>query len=516
MESTLRRTWAEIDLDALAHNYRTLRAHVGPAVKFLGVVKADGYGHGAIQVSRTLEALGADYLAVSSIDEAMELRHNGIAMPILILGHTPREQVGRLIDLHITQAVSCQAKALEYSEEAVRCGGELTVHIKVDTGMSRLGYLVSGRHFNTGTADICAACALPGLRAEGIFTHFAVSDEPDADSRDYTEKQLALFRRVIDAVEAKRGQRFAIRHCANSGGVASYPETYMDMVRPGILLYGCGDLAEKLGLHPVMALKTTVSTIKTYEPGTDVSYGRRFTTERVTRMGVVPYGYADGFHRCLSDRCGFMTAEGMAPQRGRICMDMSMIDLTDLPGVQVGDEVEVEVLDPEKFATVLIHVRGRDDGTKYIVQLLDGSNALKQEKRDVTTGDIRFNYVPAGEIKFRVIEDRNGNGKWDSGNVVERLQPERAEIYANDQGEDTFATKTTWEIEFSMDMNRIFAPVTMQSLSRLLDERESQRLRREAEKRAKEGPKRDQDRNRQQNDNNSNFNAAGGMFNNFR
>lgn len=168
---------------------------------------------------------------------------------ILILGHTPREQVGRLIDLHITQAVSCQAKALEYSEEAVRCGGELTVHIKVDTGMSRLGYLVSGRHFDTGTADICAACALPGLRAEGIFTHFAVSDEPDADSRDYTEKQLALFRRVIDAVEAKRGQRFVIRHCANSGGVASYPETYMDMVRPGILLYGCGDLAEKLGLH---------------------------------------------------------------------------------------------------------------------------------------------------------------------------------------------------------------------------------------------------------------------------
>ena len=192
MESTLRRTWAEIDLDALAHNYRTLRDRVGPEVKFLGVVKADAYGHGAVQVSRTLQTLGADYLAVSSIDEATELRCNGITMPILILGHTPREQVGRLIDLHITQAVSCQAKALEYSEEAVRCGGELTVHIKVDTGMSRLGYLVSGRHFDTGTADICAACALPGLRAEGIFTHFAVSDEPDADSRDYTEKQGAV------------------------------------------------------------------------------------------------------------------------------------------------------------------------------------------------------------------------------------------------------------------------------------------------------------------------------------
>ena len=144
MESTLKRTWAEIDLDALAYNYRALRQRVGENVRFLGVVKADAYGHGAVQVSRTLQALGADYLAVSSIDEAAELRHGGITMPILILGHTPREQVGRLIDLHITQAVTCQAKALEYSEEAVRLGGTLTVRIKVGTGMGRVGDLGSG------------------------------------------------------------------------------------------------------------------------------------------------------------------------------------------------------------------------------------------------------------------------------------------------------------------------------------------------------------------------------------
>ena len=199
MESTLRRTWAEIDLDALAYNYHALRRRVGADVKFLGVVKADGYGHGAIQVSRTLEALGADYLAVSSLDEAMELRAGGITMPILILGHTPREQVKNLIDLHITQAVSCQAKALEYSQEAVRCGGELTVHIKVDTGMSRLGYLVSGGHFGTGTADICAACGLPGLRAEGIFTHFAGwwtrwSGSGDSASPSVTVPTPALWR----------------------------------------------------------------------------------------------------------------------------------------------------------------------------------------------------------------------------------------------------------------------------------------------------------------------------------
>lgn len=341
MESTLKRTWAEIDLDALEHNYRTLRRRVGEKVKFLGVVKADAYGHGAVQVSRLLQELGADYLAVSSIDEAMELRNNDISMPILILGHTPREQVGKLMDYHITQAVTCWAKAEEYSQEAVRHGGELTIHIKVDTGMSRLGFLCEGEHFQTGVEGICDACALPGLRAEGIFTHFAVADEPDAESVRYTQQQLALFQRVIRAVEEKRGERFPIRHCANTGAVACYSESYMDMVRPGLLLYGGGEFAQRLDLQPVMTLKTTVSTIKTYEPGTTVSYGRLYTTPRTTVMGVVPYGYADGFMRCLSNKCTLMTAGGPAPQRGRICMDMCMIDLTDLPNVQVGDEVEI-------------------------------------------------------------------------------------------------------------------------------------------------------------------------------
>ena len=340
MESTLRRTWAEIDLDALAHNYTTLRRLTAGA-KFLGVVKADAYGHGAIQVSRVLQESGADYLAVSSIDEAMELRDNAIDMPILILGHTPKEQVGKLIDYHITQAVTCQAKALEYSREAARHGGTLTVHIKVDTGMSRLGYLCDEEHFDNNVDDICAACHLPGLAVEGIFTHFAVSDEPDEESVRYTKRQFALFCQVIDAVETRLGRRIALRHCANTGATACYPETYLDMVRPGLLLYGYGDFAQKLGLRPVMTLKTTVSTIKTYAPGTSVSYGRLFTTDRTTRMGVVPYGYADGFFRSLSNRCRMMTADGPAPQRGRICMDMCMIDLTDLPNINVGDEVEV-------------------------------------------------------------------------------------------------------------------------------------------------------------------------------
>ncbi len=347
MESTLKRTWSEIDLDALVHNYHTLcnRVNAGAAdgkrVRFLGVVKADAYGHGAVVVARTLQQEGADYLAVSSIDEAMELRVNGITMPVLILGHTPKEQVERLLQYDITQAVTCKAKAVEYSEEATRLGGTLRIHIKVDTGMSRLGYLCDGDMFSTGVEGICEAVSLPGLDAEGIFTHFAVSDEPGEDARAYTEHQLKLFTDVIRGVEELSGRKFKLRHCANTGAVARYPESYLDMVRPGLLLYGYGDFAAELGLKPVMALKTNVSTIKIYPAGTAVSYGGIYKTDKTERIGVLPYGYADGFFRCLSNRCSLMTADGPAPQRGKICMDMCMIDLTDKPGVGIGSEIEI-------------------------------------------------------------------------------------------------------------------------------------------------------------------------------
>ena len=181
------------------------------------------------------------------------------------------------IKYHITQAVSCEAKALEYSEEAVKCGGILKIHIKVDTGMSRLGYLCDGDHFETGVAGICHGCSLPGLDAEGIFTHFAVSDEPGEDCKKYTEHQFDLFMRVIEEVEKRLGRKFALRHCANTGAVARYPETFLDMVRPGLLLYGYGEFADELGLLPVMTLKTTVSTIKIYPAGTAISYGGIFS-----------------------------------------------------------------------------------------------------------------------------------------------------------------------------------------------------------------------------------------------
>ena len=340
MNDLTKRTWAEIDLDAIRHNYHSIRRSLPEKCRFLGVVKADAYGHGALRISQLLQNEGADYLAVSYLDEALELRRSGITMPVLILGHTPSEYTDVLIKNDVTQTATCLAKAMEYSEEAKALGRTLKIHIKLDTGMSRLGYLCAGRYFQDGVQNIIRSCRLPNLVFEGIYTHFSVSDEADPDSRDYTLKQFQLFQDVISAVEEQSGIRFPIRHCANSGAVISYPQTNLDMVRPGLLLYGYGDDG-KLGLRPAMRLVTTVSTIKYHLPGTYVSYGRRFETTRRTRMGVIAAGYADGLPRLSSNKCSYRIAGKAAPQLGSICMDMCMVDLTDIPEARVGSEVEL-------------------------------------------------------------------------------------------------------------------------------------------------------------------------------
>ncbi len=340
MDDLRKRTWAEISLGNLRHNYEAIRARLPEGCRFLGVVKADAYGHGAVQVSHLLQDAGADYLAVSCLDEAMELRQSGIYLPILILGHTPAAFTETLILNDLTQAVTCLAKAEEYSREAARLNLTLRVHIKLDTGMSRLGFLCAGGHFDEGVENVVRSCTLPGLKAEGVFTHFAVSDEPGEDNEAYTRAQFALFLRVIEAAEA-RGVHFAIRHCANSGAVVHYPEMLMDMVRPGLLLYGYGDDTGTLGLLPCMRLVTRITTIKHYDAGTDVSYGRRFTTDRTTRMAVLGIGYADGLPRLCSNKCSFAAAGGFAPQRGSICMDMCMADVSELPEAAVDSEVEI-------------------------------------------------------------------------------------------------------------------------------------------------------------------------------
>ncbi len=340
MNDLTKRTWAEIDLAALRHNYHVIRDSLPQGCRFLGVVKADAYGHGALKVAKLLEQEGADYLAVSCLDEAMELRHAGIIMPILILGHTPAEYTAQLIDYSITQTSTCLAKAEEYSAEASKLGKTLKLHIKLDTGMSRLGYLCADSLFEEGIRNIISSCELSNLEFEGIYTHFAVSDETDNLSRIYTLNQFNLFNRVINEVKKRSGYEFTLRHCANSGAVIHYPEMSLDMVRPGLLLYGYGDEG-KLGLHPAMRFLTTISTIKYHEAGTFVSYGCTYQTTRRTRMGVIAAGYADGLPRLSSNKCSYRIEGCNAPQIGTICMDMCMVDLTDIYDAEVGSEVEL-------------------------------------------------------------------------------------------------------------------------------------------------------------------------------
>ncbi len=341
MESTLKRTWAEISLDNLTHNFETIRRQVGPKAKLLGVVKADAYGHGAVRVAKHLERLGAGYLAVSNLDECEELRVNGITLPILMLGFTPADQAGRILKNDMTQAVPNLAIAEAYSSAAVHAGGTMKVHIKLDTGMGRLGFQCDDAHFDASLRDILKILTLPGLDVEGVFTHFCVSDEAADECVEFTKIQHDRFLRMIDAVETQGNFRFRLHHCCNAGGIASYPEWAWDMVRCGIILYGTGDLAERMGMKPVMTVKTTVSTIKDFDPDTSISYGRQFFTTSPSRIAVLPIGYADGLFRALSGKLRVLTPYGEAQQVGRICMDMCMIDVTDLPQLRVGDEIEV-------------------------------------------------------------------------------------------------------------------------------------------------------------------------------
>ena len=241
----------------------------------------------------------------------------------------------------MTQAVPNLAIAEAYSSAAVRAGGTMKVHIKLDTGMGRLGFQCDDAHFDASLRDILKILTLPGLDVEGVFTHFCVSDEAADECVEFTKIQHDRFLRMIDAVETQGNFRFRLHHCCNAGGIASYPEWAWDMVRCGIILYGTGDLAERMGMKPVMTVKTTVSTIKDFAPDTSISYGRQFFTTRPSRIAMLPIGYADGHFRALSGKLRVLTPYGEAQQVGRICMDMCMIDVTDLPQLRVGDEIEV-------------------------------------------------------------------------------------------------------------------------------------------------------------------------------
>ncbi|MBR6205784.1 MAG: alanine racemase [Oscillospiraceae bacterium] len=333
-----KRTWAEVDLGAIRHNYEQMRKRAGDGVKFLGVVKADAYGHGALQVAGMLQRAGADYLAVACLDEAEALRQGGITLPILILGVTDPKYTEELIRMEITAAVADMHTAGEMSKIATGLGRRAKIHLKVDTGMGRIGFICRGDR--DPAALLAQAADLPGLDAEGIFTHFATSDMP-GEGDAYTEEQYEAFRTVVREAEQIRGKRFPIRHCANSGAMTGHPDKFLDMVRPGIALYGCypSELTGNLDLRPAMSVRTRVVQVRELMPGDSVSYGRRFIAERPVRTAVVPIGYADGLHRVLSGRIDMLVRGRRAPQIGRICMDMCMLDVTDIPEVREGDVV---------------------------------------------------------------------------------------------------------------------------------------------------------------------------------
>ena len=338
------RTWAEISLGNLEHNYRTLRA-CAPGSRFLATVKANAYGHGAVPTAKRLVELGADYLAAACLEEAAQLRNAGIRAPILILGHTPPELAGELVELNVTQTVFTPELAKALSAAAGAAGRRAKVHLKADTGMSRLGVLCHDPE--RAAADIAALCTLPHLEPEGIFTHFSVSDEGGEDSEAYTMLQFTRFLDVLRELEGKYGRTFEIRHCANSGAVLHYPCTHLDMVRPGIALYGCypDPSCQGLdgpGLRAVMSLYSRVAAVRDFPADTPVSYGR--TVEfgyGGGRTAVLPIGYADGLHRMLSNESSVWLDGQRRPIMGRVCMDMCMIGLDRAANVRPGDVAEV-------------------------------------------------------------------------------------------------------------------------------------------------------------------------------
>lgn len=339
----VKRTWAEISLNAIEHNYNVIRNKVSDDTKVCCVIKADGYGHGAVELSQVYEKLGADFFAVSNIDEGIEIRKSGSKLPIVILGYTPVSEAENLAEYDISQAVFSLEYAKELSEKCVEEDCICKMHIKVDSGMSRIGFMCQEfPRDEYSIEEICEACCLPNLEVEGLFTHFCVSDE-DAEGREFTNKQYENFIHVRDSLK-KRGVDISVVHCSNSGAIEDYPETCCDMVRAGIILYGLAPsskLADRLDLVPAMTLKTVVAFVKEVQKGATISYGRTFTADRKMKIATVPIGYADGFIR-QNAKDGYMTVNGKkAKIVGRICMDQTMLDVTDIEDVKTGDEVVV-------------------------------------------------------------------------------------------------------------------------------------------------------------------------------
>ena len=326
------RLWADIDLSAARENIQNIQANLKPGVKSCAVIKADAYGHGAVEVARAIDDI-VDFYAVATIDEAMELRGNAFTKPILILGYVHPSMYELAVQNDIRLPVFDYETAEEISEAAARAGKMASVHIKIDTGMSRIGFRPSA----ASVECVLKINNLPGIEIEGIFTHFANSDDKTADK---AMKQLDIFKAFIAELEAN-GLNIPVKHCANSAAATYLREADMDMVRLGISIYGLypSQYIHQIELRPALSLKSHVVMVKTIPAGTSVGYGSTWTADKKSVIATIPVGYADGYFRSLSNK-GYVLINGSKyPIVGRVCMDQIIVDVSDKPDVARGDEV---------------------------------------------------------------------------------------------------------------------------------------------------------------------------------
>ncbi len=353
------RVLAIIDLDAIAYNMTNIKSKVGKETGIIGIIKADAYGHGSVEISKVILENGADWLAVAVVDEGINLRKNGIAAPILLLGYTPELRLEDVVNNGFIQTVYTYETAKKLSDVAVRLGKTAVIHIKIDTGMGRIGYRV-----NEASADeIVKISELPNIEVNGMFTHFSTADEKD---KDYTLNQYNKFVQM-DALLRERGLEIPIKHAANSAAIMDFDNMMFNMVRPGIILYGAYPSEEvdkdNLSIKPAMSVKTHVSYVKEVNEGDYISYGRKYQAVGKRIIATIPVGYADGFIRAYSNGGKVLIKGECAPIVGRICMDQFMVDVTDIKDVQINDEV------------VLIGKQGNKEITvDFIASILDTIN----------------------------------------------------------------------------------------------------------------------------------------------
>lgn len=342
------RVHAVIDLDAICHNIKEVKRVIGPDVKVMPVIKADGYGHGAVPIAKALNEIGVDAFAVAIIEEGITLRKNGITQPIVILGYTSEYQYSSLIQYEIQPTVFCYEMAESLSKIAAALGQNAKIHIKLDTGMNRIGFKPTRESLEI----VKKISKLPNIKIEGIFTHFACADEADKTS---AKKQKAEYDKFIGWL-SEEGIEIPVKHVSNSASIIDMKDWRMDMVRSGIITYGLYPSEEVskdvLDLRPAMSLKTHIVYIKEVGSGEGVSYNHTFVTKRNTKIATIPVGYADGYPRALSSKGRVLIRGQYAPIIGRICMDQFMVDVTDIPDVSVMDEVTLVGVDGENRISV--------------------------------------------------------------------------------------------------------------------------------------------------------------------